>query len=433
MKGLKKLFLTMLFVLFLTSNVNAYDFETPLVIDGVDCETAYKGDQKYYGFISSNRTYVPLRFISETLDFDVIYDQFSKNITITGNGQEVEMNVKSKDFKVNGLKKTMDVFPIIYNDYTYIPIRYVAESLNEQVSWNPNDKAVYIGNGFNVDKINYSNFKKLDFTNFGFDLYVNRNFEKTLLIEKSPEEGLVNFYEKTLYKKGTMNGLVASIGTEDEKAFFPALNIYHENGKVLVQYEFSEGSLKNLDSTVKGSDKALKVFQESVAVPSKNKFPNFDVNKLKKPKTESQNKKEKEKSVAKQEKIDYEIFTFGNPKVTVKIPKELMKELIVEKSSDIFGPGLSIRDKKTVQEGDPSFAGLIKFYEQITQKKGEYVMYDEMYKIIHSKGQIKTVEGMARDAQVDYRVEEKSKAFRDLSRRVDEQVIVTVEDYVIRL
>ena len=49
-----------------------------------------------------------------------------------------------------------------------------------------------------------------------------------------------------------MNGLFASIGTNDEKAFFPALNIYHENGKVLVQYEFSEGSLKNLDSTFKG-------------------------------------------------------------------------------------------------------------------------------------------------------------------------------------
>lgn len=427
MRGLKKLFFAMLFALLLTSNVNAYNFDIPLVIDGMDCETAYKSDSRYYGFASNNRTYVPLRFISETLDFDVIYDQHSKNITITGNGQEVDMNVYSKDFQVNGVKKTMDVAPIVYKNRTYIPIRYVAESLNKQISWNPKDNAVYIGDGFNINNINYANFKKLDFSNFGFELYVNPNFEKALLIEKSPEEGLVNFYDKTLYKRGTMNGLVGSIGTEDEKAFFPAINIYHENGKVLVRYEFSDRSLKKFDPTLKGSDKALKVFQESVAVPTKNNFPSFDVNKLENPGTSDQNKKANETPVAKPSNTDYEIFTFGNPKVTVKIPKELMKELVVEKTTDVFGPGLSIRDKRTVQEGNANFGGLIKFYEQIVQKKGEYVMYDEMYKIIHSKGQIKTIEGMARDAQVDYRVKEKYKPFNDLSRRVDEQIIVTVE------
>lgn len=178
---------------FLGINVNVYNFETPLVIDGVDYETAYKSDSKYYGFVSNNRTYVPLRFISETLNFDVIYDQFSKNITITGNGQEVDMNVKSKDFEVNGVKKTMDVAPIVYENRTYIPIRYIAESLNELVSWNPNDRAVYIGNGFNTRNLNYKNLKKLDFSDFGFELYVNPNFENTILIEKSQEDGMVNF------------------------------------------------------------------------------------------------------------------------------------------------------------------------------------------------------------------------------------------------
>ena len=223
----------------------------------------------------------------------MIYDQFSKNITITGNGQEVGMNVYSKNFKVNGVKKAMDVAPIVYKNRTYIPIRYVAESLNKQVSWNPKDQAVYIGHGFNMTNINYTNLKKLDFSSFGFELYVNPNFEKTLLIEKSPKEGLVNFYDKTLYKKGTMNGLVGSIGTEDEKAFFPAINIYHENGKILVRYEFSDRSLKKFDSALNGSDKALKIFQESIAVPTKNNFPSFDVNKLKNPKITDQNKKHK--------------------------------------------------------------------------------------------------------------------------------------------
>lgn len=83
-----------------------------------------------------------------------------------------------------------------------------------------------------------------------------------------------------------------------------------------------------------------------------------------------------------------------------------MKELVVGKTTDVFGPSLSIREK-TVQEGNLNFGELIKFYEQIVQKKGGYVVYDEMYKVVDLKGQIKTAEGRARDTQVDYRVKEK--------------------------
>lgn len=277
MRGIKKIFFGLVFILLLSTRAYAYDFDTPLVIDGMDCETAYKSDSNYYGFISNSRTYVPLRFISETLGFDVIYDQTTRNIRITGNGQEVGMNVRSKNLEVNGVKKTMDVAPILYKDSTYVPIRYVGESLNKPVSWNPNDRAVYIGNGFNSRNIDYSNFKKLDFSKFGFNLYVKDNFQDNILIENSSGDGLVNFYDKSLYKKGTMNGLVGSIGTEDEKAFFPAINIYQEDGKVLVRYEFSDGSLKKLDPSLRGSDKILKVFQESVAVPTNNVFAKFDL------------------------------------------------------------------------------------------------------------------------------------------------------------
>ena len=54
-------------------------------------------------------------------------------------------------------------------------------------------------------------------------------------------------------------------------------------------------------------------------------------------------------------------------------------------------------------------------------------MYDEMYKIIDSKGSIKTVEGIARDAQVDFRDKKKTKHYLDISKRVREEVKVTVE------
>lgn len=395
----------------------------------MDCETAYKSDSNYYGFISNSRTYVPLRFISETLGFDVIYDQTTRNIRITGNGQEVGMNVRSKNLEVNGVKKTMDVAPILYKDSTYVPIRYVGESLNKPVSWNPNDRAVYIGDGFNSRNIDYSNFKKLDFSKFGFNLYVKDNFQDNILIENSSGDGLVNFYDKSLYKKGTMNGLVGSIGTEDEKAFFSAINIYQEDGKVLVRYEFSDGSLKKLDPSLRGSDKILKVFQESVAVPTNNVFAKFDLKNINKPKASEKTKEVKKvetnSNKAKPNKEAYTVFTFGNPKVTIKIPNDLMQELVVKKLT--WRPGYSICDKKIVQSGNKVFGGRIKFYEQFEQKKGEYEMYDGLYKLINSKGTIKTAEGIPRDAQIDFNNKEMTKRFLDLEKRVDKEVIVTIE------
>lgn len=429
MKGFKKIFFGLVFILLLSTRAYAYDFDTPLVIDGMDCETAYKSDSNYYGFISNSRTYVPLRFISETLGFDVIYDQTTRNIRITGNGQEVGMNVRSKNLEVNGVKKIMDVTPILYKDSTYVPIRYVGESLNKPVSWNPNDRAVYIGDGLNSRNIDYSNFKKLDFSKFGFNLYVKDNFEDNILIENSSGDGLVNFYDKSLYKKGTMNGLVGSIGTEDEKAFFPAINIYQEDGRVLVRYEFSDGSLKKFDPSLRGSDNILKVFQESVAVPTNNVFAKFDLKNINKPKASEKTKEVKKvetnSNKAKPNKEAYTVFTFGNPKVTIKIPNDLMQELVVKKLT--WRPGYSICDKKIVQSGNEVFGGCIRFYEQFEQKKGEYEMYDELYKLINSKGTIKTAEGVPRDAQVDFNNKEMAKRYLDLTKRVDREVIVTVE------
>ena len=54
-------------------------------------------------------------------------------------------------------------------------------------------------------------------------------------------------------------------------------------------------------------------------------------------------------------------------------------------------------------------------------------MYDGLYKLINSKGTIKTAEGIPRDAQIDFNNKEMTKRFLDLEKRVDKEVIVTIE------
>lgn len=62
--------------------------------------------------------------------------------------------------------------------------------------------------------------------------------------------------------------------------------------------------------------------------------------------------------------------------VTIQIPNDLMKELVVKKETE-WRPGYWIYDKKTVQMNNRDFGGAIKYYEQFKLEKGECEMFDE--------------------------------------------------------
>ena len=50
-------------------------------------------------------------------------------------GVELKMTLGKTDYTVNGEKKTMDVAPIIANSRTMLPVRYVAEALGAEIAW----------------------------------------------------------------------------------------------------------------------------------------------------------------------------------------------------------------------------------------------------------------------------------------------------------
>jgi hypothetical protein len=47
-------------------------------------------------------------------------------------------------YLVNSLSKTMDTSPLIVENRTFLPIRYVAEELGVAVAWNQSDQKVTI-------------------------------------------------------------------------------------------------------------------------------------------------------------------------------------------------------------------------------------------------------------------------------------------------
>ena len=88
-------------------------------------------------FIDSyNRTQVPVRAVSEMLGCNVNWISESQTVMITReNGDSVIIAVGSDTMLINGQKVKMDTKAMIKDDRTYIPVRFVAESLGLTVEW----------------------------------------------------------------------------------------------------------------------------------------------------------------------------------------------------------------------------------------------------------------------------------------------------------
>ncbi len=111
---------------------------------------AYVNDEKVIldaaPFIFKNRVMVPIRFISQSLGASVRWDPIFKIVTITmPDGREVRLQVGNSTAAVgritaNGIVEQavkLDAPPVIKNNRTFVPIRFIAEAFGAEVDWDP--------------------------------------------------------------------------------------------------------------------------------------------------------------------------------------------------------------------------------------------------------------------------------------------------------
>lgn len=99
-------------------------------------------------YIKNSRTYVPIRVLAEAFGADVQWDNASQTITIDMNGKNIIMRIGATTYWVNGSRHYMDVAPEISGiGRTFVPVRFVAEELDFKVSpqydWNGATSAVF--------------------------------------------------------------------------------------------------------------------------------------------------------------------------------------------------------------------------------------------------------------------------------------------------
>lgn len=85
--------------------------------------------------VQSGTTLVPLRVISENLGADVSWNQSSQQATVKTAAYTVVFKVGSKEYTVNGAKKTLTVAPKIVTGRTLLPIRAFAEAIGAKVNY----------------------------------------------------------------------------------------------------------------------------------------------------------------------------------------------------------------------------------------------------------------------------------------------------------
>lgn len=160
------------------------------------------------GFIYNGTTYVPLRWLCESLGKDVTWDEDTYTIRIgdkditppkqaypnsefpgtapikSGN---IEVAFIPLNYFFGGEQKTppADKTGFIYNSTTYVPLRWLCESLGKDVTWDGYTYAIWIGTHPNVTGDRLSTFWELPLPSGG-ELFTPWYFKENVTIAGRP-------------------------------------------------------------------------------------------------------------------------------------------------------------------------------------------------------------------------------------------------------
>jgi hypothetical protein len=94
---------------------------------------------------STNRTHIGIRFVSEALGANVEWLNYSRQVSIKDGDKELLLTIGSKDALVNGQSVTLDSESIILPPgRTYVPLRFISETLGATVDYDEVNKVITI-------------------------------------------------------------------------------------------------------------------------------------------------------------------------------------------------------------------------------------------------------------------------------------------------
>lgn len=140
MKRLSFMLLALLFVLVMPDRGHAASGSNKIYLDGKEITAGLSVTvENVNGTIM-----VPFRMIAENLGYQVEWNQTAKMVTITQGSKVIKLTVGQMTAVVDGNTVTLNAAPMLKNDTTLVPIRFISEQFGLKVDWDNTSKTVTI-------------------------------------------------------------------------------------------------------------------------------------------------------------------------------------------------------------------------------------------------------------------------------------------------
>lgn len=87
--------------------------------------------------IENDRTLIPVRAVSEKLNYEVLWDEENSRVEIKSGDEKLELFIGKTEYFKNGAEKKLDVPAKITEGRTLVPLRLIAEEFGCVVRWIP--------------------------------------------------------------------------------------------------------------------------------------------------------------------------------------------------------------------------------------------------------------------------------------------------------
>ncbi len=157
----KYLIIIIMFLMFVFTGCSESKAEgLKILIDGKDFTSSAQP------IIRDGRTLVPIRFITEKLGGIVEWDGLNRSVFAKKGDKSIGLVIDSQIVEYDSLDcAVIDTKPIIYNDFTYVPLRVVGEALNVGITYDEIRKTVEINSKVKTDRSRYYDLDILSIEN----------------------------------------------------------------------------------------------------------------------------------------------------------------------------------------------------------------------------------------------------------------------------
>lgn len=165
------------------------------------------------------RTLVPIRFVAEALKAQVDWEP-EKNRVIIKKDKTIELQIGRNEIIVDGKNELIDTSAIIVRDRTYVPLRLISENFGATVEWNSGYKTVNIitkdatAKDFEFESVSAGNNRTMAINKYG-KVFISGNTDSTHEDSTSGIKELANYYplDNVTQACSNYNGALKEDGT----------------------------------------------------------------------------------------------------------------------------------------------------------------------------------------------------------------------------